>query len=884
MMNRPRTPATPGDVKPTPNPGVSASDAELVCAARRGDKRAFVEIVARHQAMVCGIALGILSDFAASEDAAQEAFLTAWRKFHELREPARLRAWLAQIARNAALGHLRRRRDHDSLSETPAVADEAPPPDEATATEEEAALVRDSLAKLPETYRLPLVLFYRENQSVRAVAEALGLSEDAVKQRLARGREMLRDRMSGLIGTVLTRTGPTGVFTMAVAAAIGALAAPAVVAGSVFAAAAATGGTAAAAASSTPLLTAMNTSKGFFLTTALVAVVCVPVGYQIAIGTQQHLKTSATPPVTVATPTLATKTAPSFEDSALFAEWRQLHETHGTNGQAMPVIYKAIADLKDPFRRRAFRAALIAEWAQVDPNNGLVFFLGQGPDDPQRRQFFEEWLARDAQAAVNALLASRPGWEEMARECLPEIARRLPARLAEVASRLPNPESYYDTNVRDAFGIVAEANLSVARQAAEGVTGASRAQALGGVAQVWAKSNLDGAVAWAKGLPKGTDRDEVIRAALLGKAAVDPAAALELTGSVPSGGRHAHASSTTGARVLMEAAKTDFDVAVNWLVTHPGRFGREDLMGLSMAVTDRLNGGVATFLNGRVEDGSLAALLPAIESALLNSASGQREAVWEWLKTQAETEATRSLKKEVLNFAGYQDPELALRLVTELPRTADGDSRVQELARCLLNGGSKLHRFSSLYEQAPQRLRQPLLEAAFTYLRGDEMPDPQTWIARIALLPEASRAKGLESVARAWAQQSPEEAIGWVSSLAEDTRSGAVAAIASTWAGKDVRGAAEWVAAMPSGLERDRSAGSLVLAMAERYPHEAWDWALSIDDATERARAATHAAKTMAARDPALARQWIDTAPFTPEAKADLQAALEQPSRPPARR
>src|SRR5215471_962808 len=92
-------------------------DAELVHAARRGHKQAFVEIVARHQAMVCGIALGILGDFAASEDAAQEAFLTAWRKFHDLREPERLRPWLAQIARTAALGHLRRKKGHDVLDD-----------------------------------------------------------------------------------------------------------------------------------------------------------------------------------------------------------------------------------------------------------------------------------------------------------------------------------------------------------------------------------------------------------------------------------------------------------------------------------------------------------------------------------------------------------------------------------------------------------------------------------------------------------------------------------------------------------------------------------------------------------------------------------------------
>src|SRR5882724_919729 len=95
----------------------SLSDAELVRAARRGDKRAFVEIVARHQAMVCGITLGILSDFAASEDAGQETFLTAWRKIQDLREPERLRPWLAQIARNTALGQLRRQHPHEQLDE-----------------------------------------------------------------------------------------------------------------------------------------------------------------------------------------------------------------------------------------------------------------------------------------------------------------------------------------------------------------------------------------------------------------------------------------------------------------------------------------------------------------------------------------------------------------------------------------------------------------------------------------------------------------------------------------------------------------------------------------------------------------------------------------------
>src|SRR5262249_23479721 len=86
------------------------ADAELVRAAQRGNKGAVVEIVARHQAMVGGIALGIIGDFAASEDVGQEVFLTAWRKIHDLREPEKLKGWLAQIARNAALALVRSRK------------------------------------------------------------------------------------------------------------------------------------------------------------------------------------------------------------------------------------------------------------------------------------------------------------------------------------------------------------------------------------------------------------------------------------------------------------------------------------------------------------------------------------------------------------------------------------------------------------------------------------------------------------------------------------------------------------------------------------------------------------------------------------------------------
>jgi RNA polymerase sigma factor (sigma-70 family) len=858
-----------------------ASDAELVHAARRGDKRAFVEIVARHQAMVCGVALGILGDFAASEDVAQEAFLTAWRKFHDLREPERLRPWLAQIARNAALGHLRGTRGHDALEEAVALADDSPAPDEAAANEEEAALVRESLAKLPETYRLPLILFYREGQSVRAVADALSITEDAVKQRLARGREMLRDRMSGMIETVLTRTGPTAVFTRTVAAAIGALAAPVAIAAGVFTASAAAS---TSAAVSTPAFAAMSTSKTFLVTTALVAAVCVPVGYHLSTGGERAKSTNIVAQ-TEAQPFSSKSTGPNFENSALFAEWRALHDKHGTNAAAMPALYKEIADMKDAFRRRAFRAALIAEWVQVDPTGGFDFFRARGSDTSQRKQFFEEWLAHDPNAAVNALLSSPPGWEGMAHDCLPEIARRAPSRVAEITSRLPEPESYWSTSVRDAFAILAQGGLSAARTVAEKVTGPNRAQALSGIAQVWAKSDLNAALDWAKKLPEGLDRDEVIRSAILGKASVDPVAALDLVGIVPPGGRQHYFATTTGARVLKEAASADFGATVSWLQAHPGRMSHDDLMGLADTVTQRLNADAAGFLTSLADVGGLNVVMPAIDSALLNRAAGQRSTIWDWLNNQPENDATKELRTQVLRTAGYQDPELAIRFATERPEVLKSQGELDNFVSSLFNGGHLLSRVDRLLEVAPDSLRTVIAERAFSHLHADTMDSPQQWITRLSLVPESSRGKAMESIARAWGEQSPEEAFTWAASLpAGQARSGAVGAVATSWAHRDPHSAADWVASLPMGADRDQSANSLVFAVADKYPREAWDWALSIQDELQRSRAAAHAAQMMAARDPATARQWVEAGPFSPEVKVQLQADLERRSLPQASR
>ncbi len=195
---------------------------QLVCG---DDRQAFAELVARHQSAVSAVAYSACGDLTLSEDIAQEAFWAAWQERSALLDPTRLRAWLCGIARNLANNAMRRKRPSESLdAQTEKSTDEPEPSDEA-ASREEQSLVWQALEEIPETYREPLILFHREHQSVAEVAMTLELSTDAVKQRLSRGREILREQVAELVERTLKSSRPRAGFTTAVIAGLTALSA-----------------------------------------------------------------------------------------------------------------------------------------------------------------------------------------------------------------------------------------------------------------------------------------------------------------------------------------------------------------------------------------------------------------------------------------------------------------------------------------------------------------------------------------------------------------------------------------------------------------------------------------------------------------------------------
>lgn len=195
--------------------------APLVLAAAAGDARAFGRLVVETQGVVCAISLAVTRDAATSEDVAQQVFFDAWRGIGTLRSATSFLPWLRALARNHARMAVRaasrfRARVVATDTTTDVIASSADPAPDALSTlldDEARATLAAALDAVPDAAREVLVLYYREGQSVRQVAELLGMREATVKQRLSRARRVLRAEYLARAGELLERSAPGAAFT-----------------------------------------------------------------------------------------------------------------------------------------------------------------------------------------------------------------------------------------------------------------------------------------------------------------------------------------------------------------------------------------------------------------------------------------------------------------------------------------------------------------------------------------------------------------------------------------------------------------------------------------------------------------------------------------------
>lgn len=212
---------------------MSSTDALLLLidqhlpAAQAGDSAAFGKIVLGCQNGITAIALAITRDVSVSEDIAQDALLNAWTNLPRLRNRRSFLPWLRQITRNLSYDHLRRRRnerrvDGDLDDILAVVADPSPDQPERLERQQEEAIAADLIDELPEETREVLLIYYREGQSSKQVANLLGIQDSAVRKRLSRARKSLREDLLKRLGEFAQSTAPTLAFTSIVLAGLAA--------------------------------------------------------------------------------------------------------------------------------------------------------------------------------------------------------------------------------------------------------------------------------------------------------------------------------------------------------------------------------------------------------------------------------------------------------------------------------------------------------------------------------------------------------------------------------------------------------------------------------------------------------------------------------------
>ncbi len=150
--------------------------------------KAFESAVLRLEPKLYRMAMAILWNAADAEDALMEGILRAWKKRALLHDASRMDAWLTRIVINACRDIQRSNRNR-TLPLEEAAAQSAPDvPDMA---------LRDALVRLPEKYRLPVLLHHMDGYGVAEISRMLRLPQTTVKGRLYQGRLMLRELLQG---------------------------------------------------------------------------------------------------------------------------------------------------------------------------------------------------------------------------------------------------------------------------------------------------------------------------------------------------------------------------------------------------------------------------------------------------------------------------------------------------------------------------------------------------------------------------------------------------------------------------------------------------------------------------------------------------------------
>jgi len=187
-----------------PLPLQTLSDEDVASRVLAGETSLYELLMRRYNQRLYRVAYSILRDAAEAEDVMQDAYVRAYEHLSQFAGRARFSTWLTRIAVHEGLARLEKRKRLDSFDDVGEPQEyaesNAPSPEEEVSQMETRALIEQVILSLPEAYRIVVTLREVEQMSTADTAAALGLSEENVKVRLHRARNLMREELYAKLG------------------------------------------------------------------------------------------------------------------------------------------------------------------------------------------------------------------------------------------------------------------------------------------------------------------------------------------------------------------------------------------------------------------------------------------------------------------------------------------------------------------------------------------------------------------------------------------------------------------------------------------------------------------------------------------------------------
>ena len=176
-------------------------DAEIIQACVAGEKDAFAELVVRYKNLIYSVVLRMVSDGEEANDLAHEIFIKIYKNLEKYSDEFKFSTWTIKIATNHVIDYRRKKKQETVSIEAAAdIVAEDGSPQEIFLAKEQNLMLKEVLENLPDMYRIPIVLYHQQGLSYQEISEITQEPLSKVKNRIFRGRKMLKENLMSLRG------------------------------------------------------------------------------------------------------------------------------------------------------------------------------------------------------------------------------------------------------------------------------------------------------------------------------------------------------------------------------------------------------------------------------------------------------------------------------------------------------------------------------------------------------------------------------------------------------------------------------------------------------------------------------------------------------------